>query len=44
MFSPGWVVQLVVVLSQYAKVAGSKPGQGTYKNQPMSTWIGEMTD
>ena len=35
---------MVVVLSQYAKVAGSKPGQGTYKNQPMSTWIGEMTD
>ena len=32
--SPGQVAQLVKVLSQYAKVADSIPGQGTYKNQP----------
>ena len=34
--SPGWVAQLVRVLSQYAKVVGLISGQGTYKNQPMN--------
>ena len=33
---PGWVAQLVSASSQYAKVAGSTPGQGTYKRQPMN--------
>ena len=33
---PGQVAQLVRALSGYAKVAGSIPGQGTYKNQPMN--------
>ena len=31
---PGQVAQLVRATSWYAKVAGSIPGQGTYKNQP----------
>ena len=30
---PGWVARLVRALSQHAKVAGSVPSQGTYKNQ-----------
>ena len=33
---PGWVAQLIGVLSQHAKVAGSILDQGTYKNQPMN--------
>ena len=33
---PGRVAQLGRVSSQHAKVAGSIPGQGTDKNQPMS--------
>ena len=33
---PGQVVQLVGVLSQHTKVAGSISGQGTYKKQPMN--------
>ena len=36
-FGPGLVAQLVRVPAQYAKVAGSIPGQGTNKNQPMNT-------
>ena len=32
MSSPGQLAQLV----RYAKVAGSSPGQGTYKKQPMN--------
>lgn len=35
--SPGLVVQLVRVSSQYGKFAGSIPGQVTCKNQPMNT-------
>ena len=31
---PGWVALLVRALSRYAKVAGSIPSRGTYKNQP----------
>ena len=31
-----WVAQLVRVLSQYTKVMGLIPSQGTYKNQPMN--------
>ena len=31
---PGWVAQSVRASSQYAKVAGSIPGQGTYESQP----------
>ena len=31
---PGQVAQLARVLPRYAKVAGSIPSQGTYKNQP----------
>ena len=34
---PGHVAQSVRSSSQYTKVAGSMPGQGTCKNQPMST-------
>ena len=34
--SPGRPAQLVRALSQYTKVAGSIPGEGTYKKQPMS--------
>ena len=37
--SPGRVVQLDGALCQSAKVAGSVPAQGTYKNQPMSASI-----
>ena len=33
---PGHIAQLVRASSRYTKVAGSIPGQGTYKNQPMS--------
>ena len=33
--SPGCVAQLVRALSQNAKVVGSIPDQGTYKNQPI---------
>ena len=32
---PGQIAQLVRALSQYAKVVGLIPGQGTYKKQPM---------
>ena len=34
--SPVQVAELVRALSQYAKVAGSIPHWGAYKNQPMS--------
>ena len=41
--NPGWVAQLGRALSQYIKVAGLIPGQGTYKNQPMSPdWCGSV--
>ena len=33
---PGQVAQLVRALSQYAKVAGLIPRQGTYEKQPMN--------
>ena len=33
---PGWIAQLVRASLRYAKVAGSIPGQDTYKNQPMN--------
>ena len=33
---PDGAAQLVRMWSQYTKVAGSIPGQGTYKNQPMN--------
>ena len=36
LFDPDQVAQLVRVSPQYAKVAGSIPGQGTYKYQPMN--------
>ena len=39
----GQVAQLVKVLFQYVKVAGSIPGQGTYKNQPMNAQISGAT-
>ena len=32
----GWVAQLVRVSSQYAKVSGLIPSQGTNRKQPMS--------
>ena len=39
--SPGQIAQLVRTLSQYTKVAGSIPGWGIYKNQPMGPgWCG----
>ena len=41
---PGQVAQLVRASSPYAKVAGSIPGQDTYKNQPMSTSISGTTN
>ena len=34
--SPDWVAQLVRVSSEYAKVAGSLPGQGTYKKESVN--------
>ena len=33
---PGWVAQLVGASSWRAKVMGSIPSRGTYKNQPMN--------
>ena len=33
---PGWLAQLVGVLSRCAKVAGSVSGQGTNAKQPMN--------
>ena len=36
MRGPGQVAQLVRALSRYIKVAGSIPGQGTYKKQPVN--------
>ena len=33
---PGQVAHLVRALSPYAKVVGSIPSQGSYKNQPMN--------
>ena len=41
---PGQVAQLVGVLSPYTRVPGSIPGQGTYKNQPMSASMNETTN
>ena len=35
-YRPGWVAQFIKTSSQYAKVVGSIPGQGTYKDQQMS--------
>ena len=32
----GQIAQLVRASAQYTKVAGSIPGQGAYKKQPMS--------
>ena len=40
----GRLAQLVRVLSQYAKVAGSILGQGTYKKQPMNAQISGTTN
>ena len=37
--SPGWVAQLVRVLSQYAKVVGLILHQATYKNPPMNASV-----
>ena len=37
---PGPVVQLVRVSSQYTKVAGSIPTQGTHRNQPVRASVG----
>lgn len=41
---PGWVTEAVRALSQYAKAAGSIPGQGTYKNQPLDVRMSEATN
>ena len=38
-WGPGWVAQLVRASSQYTKVAGSIPGQGTRKTQPMNASV-----
>ena len=35
---------VVGVPSQYAKVGGSIPGQGTHKKQPMKTYISGKTN
>ena len=40
----GWVAQLVEALSQYAKVVGSIPNQGIYKEQPINAWISGTTN
>ena len=42
--NPGWVAQLVRPSSWYAKVAGSFPSQGTYKNQPVNAQMGGAAD
>ena len=42
--SPGWVAQLVRVLSQYARVAGSIPGQDTKKTQWMNECINKQNN
>ena len=42
--SPGLVAQLDRVLSQFAKVVGSIPSQGTCKNQPVDTPVSATTD
>ena len=36
LLGPGQVAQLVWVSSQYTKVAGLIPGQGTYRKQQMN--------
>lgn len=36
---PGWVVQLVLAASQYAKIAGSISDWGTCKNLSMIAWV-----
>ena len=41
---PGRVAQWVTVLFQYAKVAGSIPGRGTYKNEPMNAPVSGTTN
>ena len=41
---PGRVAQLVGASSLYAKVAGSVPTQGTYKNQPKNWRISEIAN
>ena len=41
---PGWVGQLVRVLSRNTKVVGLVPGHGTYKNQPMNSSISRITN
>ena len=38
------VAQMVRVLTQYARVVGSIPSQGTYKNPPMSASVHGTTD
>ena len=40
----GQVAQLVRVAGWYAKVVGSIPGQGTYKNQPANAQISGTTN
>ena len=42
--SPGWVAQLVRASSQYIKVVGSIPGQGTDKNQLANAEISRTTN
>ena len=41
---PGWVAQLVGMLSGCIKVVGPIPSQDTFKNQPMNAWIGGTTN
>ena len=41
---PGWVAQLLRASSQYTKLVGSIPGQGTYEKQPMNASISETTN
>lgn len=42
-FCPGRVARLVRALSQYSKVAGSVPGQGTHKEQPINALVSGIT-
>ena len=41
--SPGQSAQLFRASSQFTKVEGSIPVQGTYRKQPMNAWMGGKT-
>ena len=43
-YGPGPVAQLVRASSRYTKVAGSIPGQSTYKKQPMNAYVEQQVN